>query len=94
MAKAMKQLCALLVVNLFAVSVFAQGSPPQLPTEDAELQKLDAMMSILRNRNAQDHAITAPNGIDKARYVQIGGIEQWITMRGEDRNNPVLLSHA
>lgn len=91
MAKVTRQLCSLLVVNLLAVSVLAQGSPPQPPTEDAERQKLDAMMSILRNRNAQDYAVTAPNGIDEARYVQIGGIEQWITVRGEDRNNPVLL---
>ena len=90
MATAMKQLCALLVVNLLAVSVLAQGSPPP-PAADPELQKLDAMMSVLRNRNAQDYAITAPNGIDEAKYVQIGGIEQWVTIRGEDRNNPVLL---
>ena len=49
------------------------------------------MMTFLRDRNAQDYAITAANGIDEARYVEIGGIQQWITIRGEDRNNPVLL---
>jgi len=49
------------------------------------------MMTALRNRNAQDYAITTPNGIDEARYVEVGGIEQWITIRGEDRKNPVLL---
>jgi pimeloyl-ACP methyl ester carboxylesterase len=49
------------------------------------------MMTALRNRNAQDYAITTPNGIDEARYVEVGGIEQWITIRGEDRRNPVLL---
>jgi len=48
-------------------------------------------MTALRNRNAQDYAITTPNGIDEARYVEVGGIEQWITIRGEDRKNPVLL---
>jgi pimeloyl-ACP methyl ester carboxylesterase len=58
---------------------------------DAELQKLDAMMSVLRNRNARDYAITTPNGIDEGRYVEVGGIEQWISIRGEDRKNPVLL---
>lgn len=49
------------------------------------------MMRALRNRNAQDYAISNPNGIDEARYVEVGGIEQWITIRGEDRKNPVLL---
>jgi hypothetical protein len=29
--------------------------------------------------------------IDEARYVEVGGLQQWITIRGEDRNNPVLL---
>jgi len=49
------------------------------------------MLAFLRARNARDYAIASPNGIDEARYVEIGGIEQWITIRGEDRNNPVVL---
>jgi pimeloyl-ACP methyl ester carboxylesterase len=68
----------------------AQGSTPQ-PQVDADFQKLGAVMQFLRNRNAQDYAITGQSGIDDARYVQVGGIEQWITIRGEDRTNPVLL---
>jgi len=57
----------------------------------SDLRKLDAMMTFIRNRNAADYAITAPNGIDEAKYVDVGGIQQWITIRGEDRSNPVLL---
>ena len=68
-----------------------KGAPPQPLQVDADFQKLDAMMRALRNRNAQDYAITARNGIDEAKYVKVGGIEQWITIRGEDRKNPVLL---
>jgi pimeloyl-ACP methyl ester carboxylesterase len=30
-------------------------------------------------------------GIVEERFVHIGAIEQWISIRGEDRNNPVLL---
>lgn len=59
--------------------------------EVAEFQKLEPALKFLRNRNARDYAITAPNGIDEASYVNIGGLEQWITIRGEDRKNPVLL---
>ena len=88
----MKLFSSLLVLNLCAaltVSVLAQENAAQQPAGDADFQKLDALITYLRNRNAQDYAITAPNGIDEARYVEIGGIEQWITIRGEDRNNPV-----
>lgn len=31
------------------------------------------------------------NGINEQRYVRAGGIEQWLQIRGDDRDNPVLL---
>lgn len=39
---------------------------------------------------AKNLVIMAPNGIIEERFVKIGGIDQWITIRGEDRRNPVL----
>ena len=35
--------------------------------------------------------IRTPNGIAEGRFVTIGGIEQWIQIRGENRANPILL---
>jgi hypothetical protein len=35
--------------------------------------------------------IASPNGIDEAKAVDIGGIRQWITVRGRDQRNPILL---
>jgi len=35
--------------------------------------------------------IDPAKGIDEASFVKIGGIEQWIAIRGQDRDNPVLL---
>jgi len=35
--------------------------------------------------------IVSPNGVDEAKAVDIGGIRQWITVRGRDRRNPILL---
>jgi pimeloyl-ACP methyl ester carboxylesterase len=35
--------------------------------------------------------IATPNGIERNRTVRIGGIEQYVSVRGADRRNPVLL---
>jgi len=35
--------------------------------------------------------VISANGIDQAKAVEIGGIRQWITVRGRDRHNPILL---
>jgi proline iminopeptidase len=35
--------------------------------------------------------IVTPNGIERAEAVYIGGIRQWVTIRGYDKRNPVLL---
>jgi len=35
--------------------------------------------------------IASPNGVDDALFVELGGVPQWDTIRGQDRNNPVLL---
>jgi predicted alpha/beta-fold hydrolase len=40
---------------------------------------------------ANARKILTPNGIERLEKVQIGGIEQWIVIRGRDRRNPVLL---
>lgn len=47
--------------------------------------------AYLQHANAKAIAIRSPNGIDEGMYVRIGGIDQWIQIRGQDRNNPVLL---
>lgn len=58
---------------------------------DAEYNKLDQLTSFLRKRNTEQFTINPAKGIDEATYVRIGGVEQWITIRGQDRANPVLL---
>jgi pimeloyl-ACP methyl ester carboxylesterase len=58
---------------------------------DSEYRKFDGLVSFVRARNAEQYAILSPKGIDEGSFVKIGGIEQWITIRGQDRDNPVLL---
>src|SRR5579862_9769846 len=72
-------------------SVRAHRAPPQGTSTDDDIRELGKWLSFLRERNARTYAITTPKGIDEGSYVKIGGIEQWITIRGRDRGNPVLL---
>lgn len=38
-----------------------------------------------------DLAAAQDGAIDEAEFIEIGGIDQWVTIRGEDRANPVIL---
>ncbi|QWP78330.1 alpha/beta fold hydrolase [Lysobacter sp. K5869] len=40
---------------------------------------------------AESRRIVTPNGIERGQKVRIGGIDQWVSIRGNDRRNPVLL---
>lgn len=44
-----------------------------------------------RTAAAKKLRITTPNGIDESGFVRIGGIDQWVSVRGDDRRNPVIL---
>jgi pimeloyl-ACP methyl ester carboxylesterase len=44
-----------------------------------------------QHENAASLAITTPNGIVEESFVKIGGVDQWVQIRGQDKNNPVLL---
>ncbi|WP_030201021.1 alpha/beta fold hydrolase [Streptomyces sp. NRRL S-87] len=46
---------------------------------------------VKRAAHARRLRITGPRGIDESGFVRIGGIDQWVSVRGEDRRNPVLL---
>ena len=42
-------------------------------------------------RYSREMAVEPTRGVNESGYVRIGGIEQWIQIRGEDRRNPVIL---
>jgi pimeloyl-ACP methyl ester carboxylesterase len=84
--------CSLLVFFLIPGAFGQAPQDAQQPqTTEAEYRKFDNLLSFLRARNAEQYAISSPKGIDESRFVTIGGIEQWVTIRGWDRDNPVLL---
>jgi pimeloyl-ACP methyl ester carboxylesterase len=47
--------------------------------------------AIRQHQNTAALAIHTPNGVDEAMFVPIGGISQWITIRGQNRDNPIVL---
>ena len=44
-----------------------------------------------QHENALAFAINPKTGVEEAMFVSLGGVEQWIQIRGDDRRNPVLL---
>lgn len=50
-----------------------------------------AHRALRRTQAAKALRIDSPNGIDERGFVRIGGIDQWISVRGEDRANPVVV---
>jgi proline iminopeptidase len=71
------RLCALLLATLTIAAPAGAAGPDS---------RADAVKIIADMRR-----IVAPQGIEQTRAVRIGGIVQWISVRGTDRRNPVLL---
>ena len=95
---AARRIVRFVVASSLSLFLIIPGAPGQTPqnsqqpkTTDSEYRKFDDLVSFLRARNAQQYAISSPKGIDESQFVTIGGIEQWVTIRGWDRDNPVLL---
>jgi pimeloyl-ACP methyl ester carboxylesterase len=45
----------------------------------------------LQAEAAERLVISSPNGVDESLFVDAGGVEQWVTIRGQDRANPAIL---
>ncbi|MFI0815269.1 alpha/beta fold hydrolase [Streptomyces sp. NPDC021098] len=60
-------------------------------TVAAPVAGLLAHRAIVRSGNARRLRITGSHGIDERYFVRIGGLDQWLSVRGEDRANPVVV---
>lgn len=47
--------------------------------------------ALRQHQVAKAMAISAAQGIDERRFVRIGGVDQWIVIRGQNRDNPPIL---
>jgi pimeloyl-ACP methyl ester carboxylesterase len=66
-------------------------SKPQETVSPRDLDKFVGWLEFFQKRNTQKYGVTGANHVDESAYVKIGGIDQWVTIRGQDRKNPVLL---
>jgi pimeloyl-ACP methyl ester carboxylesterase len=58
------------------------------PADDASpTMSRDEVVRIVDNTRK----IVSPNGVDERIKLRIGGIDQWVSIRGRDRRNPILL---
>lgn len=75
------KLAAHLLTFLVVFAVVAQAA------EEAKSASRAEATAII----ADARKILAPNGVERLEKVRIGGIDQWVSIRGTDRRNPVLL---
>jgi pimeloyl-ACP methyl ester carboxylesterase len=76
----MKTSLALLLV--IATVTAASGASRQMP-RSGRILAVDAISDMRQ--------MLPPQSIERAQTVKIGGINQWVTIRGKDRRNPILL---
>jgi pimeloyl-ACP methyl ester carboxylesterase len=64
--------------------VVAVPAPAQEPVKPGNRAEATAIIANARK-------IVTPKGVERLEKVRIGGIDQWVSVRGADRGNPVLL---
>jgi proline iminopeptidase len=75
-----------LIPNLLAFLAVLATVPvrAQEPAKPASRAEATAIIANARK-------IVTPRGVERLEKVRIGGIDQWVSIRGVDRRNPVLL---
>ena len=69
----------------------ALGIPP-LPSYGSEtIGALLWAREVLQQHLTITYAVKDPKGIEELKPVKIGGVDQWLHIRGRNRNNPILL---
>src|SRR5690349_11519668 len=67
------------IFALASLTAHAQQCPDLAPYQKA------------RNTIQDLNRIVAPSGIQESYKTKIGGVEQWLSVRGQDKANPIIL---
>ncbi|WCM27406.1 alpha/beta hydrolase [Sphingomonas sp. QA11] len=76
-----KTTSAIIAIFTFSAAMPAMSTPSSQATSRADAT---AVVRELRR-------IVTPNGVDRSEHLRIGGIDQFVSVRGRDRRNPILL---
>ncbi|MGY1457672.1 MULTISPECIES: alpha/beta fold hydrolase [unclassified Luteimonas] len=74
---------AIVLAALLAFTATAAASPPPPPGDEPNAEAKRILADLQR--------VVTPDGVQTLEQVRLGGIDQWISVRGADRDNPVLL---
>ncbi|MGA7929843.1 MAG: alpha/beta hydrolase [Candidatus Sulfotelmatobacter sp.] len=75
-----------LISNMLAFLAILSTVPVRAQESAKPASRSEATAIIANARK-----IVEPNGVERLQKVRIGGIDQWVSIRGADRRNPVLL---
>ena len=65
---------------------------PSLPSHSPDtIVALLWAREVLKEHQTTSYAVQDPKGVEELKPVKIGGVDQWLHIRGRNRNNPVLL---
>jgi hypothetical protein len=76
-----------LTASLLLALLAVLSTPPAQADEPVKPRNRTEATAII----ADARKILTPRGVERLEKVRIGGIDQWISVRGNDRRNPVLL---
>ena len=67
------------------------GIPPLLSSSPDTIAALLWAREVLQQHLTTTYAVNDPNGIEELKPIKVGGVDQWLHIRGRNRNNPILL---
>ncbi len=73
--------------NVLLTCLLLLGLSPALAQETNDAKQLARARAAIEDLQR----IAAPSGIQESYKTSIGGIDQWLNVRGQDRSNPIIL---
>ena len=86
MTKKLKATTMKMMLVCISLAIGSWNAASQESVKPETLSRSEAVSAI-----ADARKIVTPRGIDDSRIIAINGTRQWITVRGKDRRNPILL---
>jgi len=86
MTKKLKTTTMRMMLVWISLAIGCWNAVAQESVKPDTLSRSEAVSTI-----ADARKIVTPRGIDDSRVIPINGTRQWITVRGKDRRNPILL---